>query len=80
MSEPKLSASHIMPRDRGAAPLDFVIAVMAFLAALALGSSLIASRAAEGWQKGLADRVTQARSFPQKAVMWRRTAAETSAH
>ena len=28
--------SHILPRDKGAAPLDFVIAVMAFLAALAL--------------------------------------------
>ena len=29
----------VMPRDSGAAPLDFVIAVMAFLAALALGAS-----------------------------------------
>lgn len=48
----------ILPRDRGAAPLDFVIAVMAFLAALALGASLVAARAAEGWQSGLADRVT----------------------
>ncbi len=54
----RLSASHIMPRDKGAAPLDFVIAVMAFLAALALGASLVATRAAEGWQKGLSDRVT----------------------
>jgi cell division transport system permease protein len=53
-----MAARHIMPRDRGAAPLDFVIAVMALLAALALGASLIASRAAEGWQKGLSDRVT----------------------
>ena len=52
------SASHIMPRDKGAAPLDFVIAVMALLAALALGASLIASRAAEGWQQGLSDRMT----------------------
>jgi cell division transport system permease protein len=52
-----LSAS-IMPRDKGAASLDFVIAVMALLAALALGASLIAARAAEGWQHGLSDRMT----------------------
>src|SRR5437763_3492203 len=51
-------ASYILPRDKGAAPLDFVIAVMAFLAALALGASLIADRAALGWQSGLADRLT----------------------
>jgi cell division transport system permease protein len=50
--------SYILPRDAGAAPLDFVIAVMAFLAALALGASLIADRAAMGWQSGLADRLT----------------------
>jgi len=54
----RLSASHIMPREKGAAPLDFVIAVMALLAALALGASLISSRAAEGWSHGLSDRVT----------------------
>ena len=42
MSESK----YILPRDKGAAPLDFVIAVMAFLAALALGASLVADRAA----------------------------------
>lgn len=51
-------ATYILPRDKGAAPLDFVIAVMAFLAALALGASLIATRAAEGWQSGLSDRIT----------------------
>ena len=50
--------SYILPRDAGAAPLDFVIAVMAFLAALALGDSLIADRAAQGWQSGLSDRLT----------------------
>src|ERR1700712_1930844 len=55
---PNLSASHIMPRDKGAAPLDFVIAVMALLAALALGASLIASRAAEGWSHDPSDRFT----------------------
>jgi cell division transport system permease protein len=51
-------SSYILPRDKGAAPLDFVIAVMAFLAALALGASLIADRAALGWQAGLADKLT----------------------
>jgi cell division transport system permease protein len=51
-------ASAILPRDKGAAPLDFVIAVMAFLAALALGASLIADRAAEGWRQGLAGKLT----------------------
>ncbi len=51
-------ATYILPRDKGAAPLDFVIAVMAFLAALALGASLVATRAAHGWQSGLADRLT----------------------
>ena len=51
-------ATYILPRDKGAAPLDFVIAVMAFLAALALGASLVATRAAHGWQSGLSDRVT----------------------
>lgn len=51
-------ANYILPRDKGAAPLDFVIAVMAFLAALALGASLVATRAAHGWQSGLSDRIT----------------------
>jgi len=48
----------ILPRETGAAPLDVVIAVMAFLAALALGASLIADRTALGWRAGLADRLT----------------------
>jgi cell division transport system permease protein len=52
------NAWHVLPRDKGAAPLDFVIAVMAFLAALALGASLIADRAAQGWQSGLAAKLT----------------------
>jgi cell division transport system permease protein len=51
-------ANYILPKDKGAAPLDFVIAVMAFLAALALGASLVATRAAHGWQSGLSDRIT----------------------
>jgi len=48
----------IAPREAAAAPLDVVIAIMAFLAALALGASLIAERAAEGWREGLAGRLT----------------------
>jgi cell division transport system permease protein len=44
----------IMPREKGAAPLDLVIGVMAFLAALALGGVLIAERTAETWSGGLA--------------------------
>ncbi|MGH6870665.1 MAG: cell division protein FtsX [Rhizomicrobium sp.] len=48
----------ILPREQGAAPLDIVIAIMAFLAALSLGASLIADRAAEGWRAGLAGRIT----------------------
>ncbi len=48
----------IMPRWEGAAPLDIVIGVMGFLAALALGASLIAARTAEGWRAGLADGFT----------------------
>lgn len=48
----------IMPAAKGAAPLDVVIAVMAFLAALALGASLIAQRAAVNWSEGLAGKIT----------------------
>lgn len=47
-----------MPRDKGAASLDIVIAVMAFLASLALGAALIAERAAVSWSTGLAGRMT----------------------
>src|SRR5580704_5148937 len=48
----------ILPREAGAAPLEVVIAVMAFLAALALGASLVADRAAESWRAGLSGRLT----------------------
>ncbi|HTT83565.1 MAG TPA: hypothetical protein VMF67_08785 [Rhizomicrobium sp.] len=48
----------IMPHREGAAPLDVVIGVMGFLAALALGASLVAARTAEGWRAGLADSFT----------------------
>lgn len=47
-----------LPKEKGAAPLDVVIAIMAFLAALAFGASLIAERTALGWRAGLADRLT----------------------
>jgi cell division transport system permease protein len=49
---------HIMPRTKTTGPLDVVIAVMAFLAALALGASLIADRAAVGWSEGLLGKIT----------------------
>jgi cell division transport system permease protein len=69
----------VLPRDRGAAPLDFVIAVMAFLAALALGASLIADRATEGWSHGLAAKLTVQVVPPDsddaRAVLDRETAA-----
>src|ERR1700754_4431920 len=58
MSETRRKRSRILPREKGAAPLDVVIGVMAFLAALALGASLIAERSAEGWREGLAGRLT----------------------
>lgn len=48
----------ISPREAGAAPLDIVIGIMAFLAALALGASLVAERAAESWREGLSGRLT----------------------
>lgn len=50
--------NRIMPREKGAAPLDIVVGVMAFLAALALGGVLIAERAAETWSGGLTGRIS----------------------
>ena len=58
MSTPVRKRGRILPREAGAAPLDVVIGVMAFLAALALGASLVADRAAEGWRAGLSGRLT----------------------
>jgi cell division transport system permease protein len=52
------SPGRLLPREKGAAPLDIVIGVMAFMAALALGASLLAERASLGWRAGLADRLT----------------------
>ncbi len=62
-----IERGRIMPRDKGAASLDVVIAVMAFLAALALGASLIAERAAVSWQSGLAGRITVQILPPEKS-------------
>ena len=63
----------ILPREQGAVSLDLVIGVMAFLAALALGGVLIASRSAETWQAGLAGRLTvqilpQGQAAPEREV------------
>src|SRR5437868_3577680 len=61
MSAPAATTSNqgrILPRDRGAVPLDLVIGVMAFLAALALGGALIAERTAASWERGLTGRLT----------------------
>src|SRR5471030_749444 len=71
--------TYILPRDKGAAPLDFVIAVMAFLAALALGASLVATRAAHGWQSGLSDRITVQVMPPEQGDVHSQLEAETNA-
>jgi len=52
------AGGRLLPRDKAAGSLDIVIGVMAFIAALALGASLVAERASEGWRAGLADRLT----------------------
>lgn len=52
------ASGSLMPPQNGNAPLDIVIAVMAFLAALALGASLIAGRTADSWQAGLSGKLT----------------------
>jgi cell division transport system permease protein len=54
----RATQGRILPREAGAAPLEVVIGVMAFLAALALGASLIADRAAQSWREGLSGRLT----------------------
>lgn len=69
----------ISPREAGAAPLDVVIAIMAFLAALALGASLVADRAALGWREGLAGRLTVQILPPQHAAAQKLLDDETEA-
>jgi cell division transport system permease protein len=48
----------ILPREQGAISLDLVIAIMAFLAALAVGGVMIAERSVQSWQAGLTGRLT----------------------
>lgn len=74
-----MSAGTILPREKGAAPLDIVIGVMAFLAALALGASLVAERASEGWRAGLADRLTVQILVPAKGDVTAQLNGQTNA-
>jgi cell division transport system permease protein len=69
----------IAPRESAAAPLDVVIGIMAFLAALALGASLVADRAAQGWREGLAGRLTVQILPPEHGAAQPRLDAETDA-
>lgn len=71
------SSASILPREAGAAPLEVVIGVMAFLAALALGASLIADRAALSWRAGLAGRMTVQVLPPEDGPPEPRLSAET---
>lgn len=73
------SSGRLLPRDRGAAPLDLVIGVMAFLAALALGASMVAERASAGWRAGLADRLTVQILVPARGDVQGTLAQETDA-
>ena len=57
----------ILPREQGAVSLDLVIAIMAFLAALALGGVMIAERSVQSWQAGLTGRLT-VQVLPQGAT------------
>lgn len=75
----KRNRGRILPRDKGAAPLDVVIAVMAFLAALALGASLLANRQAESWREGLAGKLTVQVLEPDHPTAARNMQTETQA-
>ena len=57
-SRARVSAKRLLPREAGAVSLDIVIGVMAFLAALAIASVLLADRTAQGWRAGLVGRLT----------------------
>ncbi|HJW42199.1 MAG TPA: hypothetical protein VJ476_13370 [Rhizomicrobium sp.] len=70
-------AGRLLPREKGAAPLDIVIGVMAFLAALALGASLVAERASAGWRAGLSDRLTVQILVPSQGDVTASLARET---
>jgi cell division transport system permease protein len=73
------SSGRLLPREKGAAPLDVVIGVMAFLAALALGASLVAERASAGWRAGLSDRLTVQILVPEHGDVTATLAQETDA-
>lgn len=75
----KKQSGRILPREKGAAPLDVVIAVMAFLAALALGASLLANRAALSWREGLEGKLTVQILPPLTGDAQTALAAETDA-
>lgn len=75
----KVRVGKIMPRQRGTGPLDLVIAIMAFLAALALGASLIADRTAESWRAGLSGKLTVQILPPDKADSRDRLKEQTDA-
>lgn len=79
MSRTRASKGRIVPREAGAAPLDIVIGIMAFLAALALGASLLAERASLSWQAGLADRLTVQILPPERGSAAPMLDAETEA-
>ncbi len=72
-------SGRLLPREKGAAPLDVVIGVMAFLAALALGASLVAERASVGWRAGLSDRLTVQILVPTHGDIAASLARETDA-
>jgi cell division transport system permease protein len=79
MSETQRVRGRILPREKGAAPLDVVIGVMAFLAALALGASMLANRQAESWREGLAGRLTVQVLQPEHPTSARNMDVETNA-
>lgn len=73
------SPARFLPREKGAAPLDVMIAIMAFLAALALGASLLADRASVGWRAGLSGRLTVQILVPTQGDTVHELARETDA-
>jgi cell division transport system permease protein len=75
----RIARGRISPLTSGAAPLDVVIAIMAFMATLALGASLVAERAAEGWREGLSGRLTVQVLPPEHGEIAARLARETDA-
>jgi cell division transport system permease protein len=75
----RIARGRFAPHETGAAPLDVVIAIMAFLAALALGASLLANRAAEGWRAGLTGRLTVQILAPEQGPATARLTSETDA-